>query len=38
MADYYPGAMEGKAYWHAKFSGNIVGLATKYISQVTVNP
>ena len=30
MADYYPGTMEGKAYWHAKFSQNIAGLAAKY--------
>ena len=37
-ADYYPGTMEGKAYWHAKFSQNIAGLAAKYNSQVTVNP
>ena len=29
-ADYYPGNMEGKAYWHAKFSQNIAGLAAKY--------
>ena len=29
-ADYYPTNMEGKAYWHAKFSQNIVGLAAKY--------
>ena len=37
-ADYYPTNMEGKAYWHAKFSGNIVGLAAKYnitVSQLT---
>ena len=30
MADYYPTNMEGKAYWHAKFSQNIAGLAAKY--------
>ena len=38
MANYYPGTMEGKAYWHSKFSGNIVGLAAKYnitVSQLT---
>ena len=30
MAEYYPHNMEGKAYWHAKFSQNIAGLAAKY--------
>ena len=38
MADYYPTNMEGKAYWHAKFSQNIAGLAAKYnitVSQLT---
>ena len=36
--DFYPHNMEGKAYWHAKFSQNIAGLAAKYnitVSQLT---